>query len=192
MGQTAATVFSGAGVGFAANASLRAGKAAQEAGDFNAAATINEADYNARVATYNAKVAELQAQDAIARGQIAESTARASTASKVGAIRADYGAQGVNVDVGSPAEVVRSVASGGALDAMTVRLNAAREAWGFSVQAASERSQSEAIRQKGSVDAWNAKTQGNVARSAGRNQAAATILGGAGQLIRERYGARRP
>lgn len=191
MGQTAATVFSGVGVGYAANASLRAGKAAKQAGDYNAESTINEATYNASVAEYNAKVAEAQAQDAIARGQIAESAVRAGTAGKVGAIRADYGAQGVNVDVGSPVDVVRSVATGGALDAATVRLNAARESWGFSVQAASDKATAGAIRNKGAVDAYNSRTSGDVARAASRNQAAATILGGAGQLIRERYGARK-
>ncbi len=190
MSQTASTVFGAAGVGFGANSLLRAGSAAKAAGDYNANAVINESEYNAKVAEYNASVAELQSKDAISRGQIDESTVRAGTSAAVGQARASYGAQGLNLDVGSPSDVVKSVASGGALDAMTVRLNAARAAWGFGVQAESDKSQATAIRNKGIVDAWNAKTQGNVARSSNRNAAVATILGGAGELIQRRYRAR--
>jgi hypothetical protein len=192
MSQTVATVFSGVGVGFSANASIRAGSAAKQAGDYNAHAIIDEAGYNAKVAEYNAKVADLQAQDAINRGNVAESTVRANTAQKVGETRASYGAQGVNVDVGSPVDVVQAVARGGAVDAMTVKLDAAREAWGYKTVAANDTAQAAAITNKGTVDAWNARQGGMVARNANRARAAAEIIGGAGTLIRQRYGARKP
>jgi len=191
MGQTASTVFGAAGTGFGAAGQLRAGSAAKKAGDYNAKALIDEADYNARVAEYNAKVSELQQKDAISRGQTAESTTRSVTAQQVGAARASFGAQGLNLDVGSPRDVVQSIATVGAVDAMTVRLNAAREAWGFGVQAEGEKAQATAIRNKGTVDAYNAKNAGAEAKRAGIYGAASTILGGAGTLLAQRYGFRK-
>lgn len=191
MSQTASTVFGASGVGFGAAAAIKAGNAAKKAGDYNATAIVDEADYNARVAEYNSKVSELQQKDAISRGQIAESTSRSTTGQQVGAARASFGAQGLNLDVGSPSDVVQSIASNGAVDAMTVRLNAAREAWGFGVQADSEKATAGAIRNKGTVDAYNAKTSGDTARRTGRFAAATTILGGAGALLQQRYGFRK-
>ena len=84
---------------------------------------------------YNAVIAEQQAQDAIARGEQAEGIQRINVKRLIGAQRAAYGAQGVEVDSGSALDVQKDTAAMGELDAIIIRNNAAREAWGYRAQA---------------------------------------------------------
>lgn len=93
------------------------------------------------VAEQNARFAELQGEDAIKRGD--KDAARVKQASKAmaGSQRASLAAQGVAVDTGSAAEVQEETQVLGALDALTVKNNAWREAWGLKVQADNYRSQ---------------------------------------------------
>lgn len=188
MAQMGAHALGAAGTGYSAAASIRAGLAQKKIGEQNAVTIEDEADYNAKVQEHNAKVADLQARDAISRGQIAESTSRATTSQRVGNLRAGFGAQGLNLDVGSPKDVVQNDAFIGALDSLTVRNNATKEAWGYGVTAADDRAQAGAIIAKGKVDANSARTNGRIAASSGRNAAVATILGDAGATLRRRYG----
>ena len=84
---------------------------------------------------FNAKVAEMQAVDALARGAEDEERFRMVVKGLIGSQRAGFAGQNVDVGIGSPVDVVADSAYLGELDALTIRNNAAREAWGYRVQA---------------------------------------------------------
>lgn len=128
---------------------------------FSAVGQRKQGQYKQQVAEINAGFAEEQAADAVARGVEEEQRLRVQIRRAVGQTRAAYGAQGVEINEGSSADVQASIAYMGELDAITLRNNAAREAWGYKVQGASYR------------------MQGGLDRYAGNMQAAGTILGGA-------------
>lgn len=145
------------------------GDAAQEAA--NAVAEREE---------WNAGIAELQAKDAIARGADEESRFRTSVRQLIGSQRAGFAGQGVEVGRGSAADVQADAAFLGELDARQIRLNAARQAWGFQVEAADRR-----------LGADVARRGGAAAKSASRWAMASTIVGGAAQgtsMLADRYG----
>lgn len=131
----------------------------------------NEAGkFNERVAWQNAHFMESQALDAEKRGKEDESDLRVRIRQQIGTARAAYAAQGVQVSEGSVAETEASIAYMGEKDAVRIRNNAAREAWGYRVQA------------------WNAKTQAKLARAEGRSQALGTVLGSAGSYYNMKGG----
>lgn len=152
MGSTLGIILSGIGTGFSAMGQIRAGNA------------------QAQLAEQNAAVQELKAQDAAARGKEDESRFRSSVRRLIGSQRAGFAAQGVKVDVGSPVDVQADTTYLGELDALTIRLNAARESWGYKVAGQDER------------------TRGRIAKQTGRTAAVETILTGAGRYMLDRYG----
>ncbi len=83
----------------------------------------------------NATLAEAQGEDAVQRGTMAAAIRRAQVRGEIGSARANFGAQGVDVGVGSAVDVQSDYARLGALDIATIRNNAAREAWGYAAQA---------------------------------------------------------
>lgn len=87
-----------------------------------------------RAAKYNAKVAELQAKDALERGHMAESEHRRKVALLTGKQRASAGASGTVVDIGSNFDVISDTQFFGGMDALTLRHNATKEAWGYRAQ----------------------------------------------------------
>lgn len=127
-----------------------------------AAGTLAAGDYNKEIADYNAKVAELQAADALDRGAEAEGRHRVNVRGLIGAQRAALAAQGVDVASGSALEVQLDTAGRGEVDALRIRSNAAREAWGYEVQATDSR------------------MRGELAQMEAKSRATSTILGGAG------------
>lgn len=94
-----------------------------------------------RVANVNAGLAQQQATDAIARGQTAEFNQRLKTAQLKSTQTARMAANGVALDSGSPLDVLTSTDVMGEQDALQIRNNAAREAWGYQAQAANYRAQ---------------------------------------------------
>lgn len=87
------------------------------------------AEYNARVSERQAEVSELQAQDVERRGET-EARAQVQKAEGVkGAQRAGFGASGVQVDAGSTLDTTTDTAVQGTLDAMTIKHNAAKDAY---------------------------------------------------------------
>lgn len=156
---TAALVVSAVGVG------VQAYGAYQETKAQNAAA-----EYNARIMENNAKVAEYRAQDAKARGDLAEKQFRLKLSQEKGATRAAYGASGALVDSGSSADVLQDLAEFGELDALTIRRNAAMEAYG------AER------------EGDNFRASANLSRMSKRSAgfaAGSTLLTGAGSLLNQ-------
>jgi len=116
-------VTSAVGAGLSATAKREEAKASNKA-----------AEYNAQISERNAEIAELQAVDAEKRGVIAESQHRLRMARLVGSQRVSAAGSGVVVDEGSPLEILQDADRFGELDALTIRANAAREAWGFRTQ----------------------------------------------------------
>lgn len=152
MGATAAVGMQGFGAGFSAMGSLGAGKAQQQ------------------LANYNAQVAEMQAQDAIVRGRETEARHRTDVKRMIGSQRAGFAASGVDVNDGSAVDVQADTAALGELDALTIRTNAAREAWGYKIQA------------------QDYAARGQIARAESTSKAVGTILSTAGSALYSKYG----
>ena len=104
-----------------------------------ATAASAQGQYIKRVDEQNAKMADAEAQDALDRGELTAQRRGLETRQQIGSTRASQAAQGVDVSSGSAADVQASEAGIGALDEMTIRNNAAREAWGYKVEAINER-----------------------------------------------------
>jgi hypothetical protein len=85
---------------------------------------------------YNAAVNEIKAKDAEKRGGEDEFFYRLRTRKMIGEQRVAFAASGVDVgDMDSTASnVTADTAKMGEIDALTIRANAAREAWGFRTQ----------------------------------------------------------
>lgn len=174
---TIATIASAAG---SAYGQIKAGGAEKRAGEREEAAAQDQAN----LLDWNAKVSELQAQDAIARGAEEESRFRMSVRQMLGAQRAGIAAGGVDVGFGSALDVQEDTAYLGELDALTIRTNAAREAWGFKIEAEDQRRQAGIVRKAGRYAAM----AGRERRTQSYLGAANTVLGAGTSLVKQRYG----
>lgn len=159
---------------------LRAGGAAKRAGQAAGAAAEDEA----QLADYNAAVADVQAKDAIERGYEEENRFRVQVKQAIGNMRTGFGASGVDVGYGSAAETQVDAAQLGELDALTLRTNAAREAWGFKVAAEDYRRRATITRRGGSF----AVRAGAEQQTAARFGAATSLLGTGSSLFAAKYG----
>ena len=102
--------------------------------------------FNAAVAERDAAVSEQQAADASERGMIAEKQHRLRISGLQSTQRSLFAASGVQVGAGSPLDVAASTAFAGESDALTIRLNAAREAAAFQGRAQGFRATSSLLR----------------------------------------------
>jgi len=153
----------------------KAGQAGQRADV--AAADISESQ--AQVADFNAKVATAQATDAIARGAEEEGRYRLQIKSTIGAQRVGFAGGNVDVGFGSAVDVQADTAHTGELDALKIRSNAVRTAWGYSVQAADYSSQA-AIDRKAAA---NQVAAGSEAATTGNLAAGGDLLTGSYSLL---------
>lgn len=92
--------------------------------------------YEAAVARNNQTIANYQSDLAVQNGAIAEQNQRLKTASIAGDQRAALAANGVDLGTGSATEVLATTKYMGERDALTIRDNAARQAWAYKNQAA--------------------------------------------------------
>lgn len=133
-----------------------------------AKAQAGQYQYQAAVDRNNKIIADRQAEDAIKRGEAEEESHRR----KVQAIKADQrvGFASRGIDLGSDVviETLSDSAMLGELDALTIRSNAAREAYGYRVQGMNY----EASAGNNALAAKNAK-------SAGKTAVMSTLLSGA-------------
>lgn len=132
---------------------------AQALGNFylqgqQADATRRQGAYSRSLFDFNATLAEQAAVDATNRGTEEERRVRRRTSQLIGAQRAAAAAQGIDVASGSALDLQDEATYMGELDAETVRNNAAREAYGFRVQA------------------WDQTTRGRLTEIAARRTAA--------------------
>jgi hypothetical protein len=171
-----------AGVGTATQVygQVKAGKAQKKAGE----AAQEAANSQAGLSDYNAEVATLQAQDAVDRGAVEESRFRTSVRGMIGQQRAGIAAGNIDVGFGSAVDVQADAAYLGELDALQLRTNAAREAWGYTVQAEDFRKRAAITRKEG----VNLAEAGNQAKSAAYLGAVGSLVGGTSSLLQLRYG----
>jgi hypothetical protein len=132
------------------------------------AAARRQGEYQSKVFGIDADLAERQADDAIARGHEAELRAGRQGKQIIGAQRAAYAASGVDVSSGTPAAVEADTQALSELDALTIKNNAALEAWGYRVQAADYRTK-----------AQMALAAGRNEQTRSQNRAIGTLLSGA-------------
>jgi hypothetical protein len=160
----------------AGSAAKKQGEAAQRAAE--SAAALDE---------YNAAVADLQAKDAIARGEDDASRYGAEVRGVIGEQRVAFAAGGVDVAFGSAREVQEDVQRLAELDITTIEINAAREAWGYDVQAFNDRQAADIKRQEGSMYA----AAGRSTQTAARIGAVSNAAAGASPLLFAKYGSGR-
>jgi len=127
------------------------------------------AEFNAKVAENNAKVAQQKAISASQAGEQQAAIKEQETRSKVGAMLAAQGASGVDVNTGSAAKVRVGESQLGHMDAMTIRSNAAKTAYGYQTEETNFQNQA-------SVD----KATASNAPIAGAISAGGALLGGLG------------
>jgi hypothetical protein len=123
-----------------------------------------------KVLEINQKVSDSQFKDAIARGE-EEVAANSGRARKILAAQTvALAAQGVDISQGAAADVQRETELLSAMDAVKIRNNAWREAYGFK------------------VDAYNQALQGQIARVSTANQVRNTLATGGLQAINSGVG----
>ena len=153
------------GVGVAGAAVSAYGSA--EAG----AAGKASADYQAQVARNNAMIAQQNATWTAESGESKVAAQGMKTAANVGTAKAAQGASNIDVNSGSASDVRTSEAKLGALDALTIRSNSAREAYGYEVTAGSE-----------TAKAGLLQGEGEQAQTAGDIGALSSFLSGASSV----------
>ncbi len=124
-------------------------------------------DFQSQQTAFNIEMAGLQGEDAIQRGDQQAQRVKKAASQLAGSQRASAAAQGIGIDTGNVADVVRDTNTLSTEDAISIRNNAAREAFGYKAQAV----------------AYGA--QGQMNQLASRNQANATILTGGLNFARD-------
>lgn len=122
-------------------------------------------EYRAQVAENNAKTAEMNATMTSQAGETAAANSSLKTAAVIGRQKAAQGANNIDVNSGSAAQVRSATAALGRLDALTIRSNAAREAYGYKVQGS------------------DFKAEANLDRAMGKEARTSGWLGAAGTLL---------
>lgn len=150
------------------------GQQAKQMGEYQAVVAAN----NAITAGYNADIQERAASDAEARGRIEEQQQRLRVKQAIGQQRSALAASGVQVDTGSALDVVADTSMFGEMDALTIRSNAEREAYGNRVNAFNYRAQGQNFMAEGALS----RLAGSNAARNGMWGAGATLLSGAGQI----------
>lgn len=125
-------------------------------------------EYNAQVAERDAQQKESLAIDATRRGQIQEDIQRDKTRQNIASQRVAFAAGGDSLTDQSTQNIFGDTAAVGELDALTIRSNAAREAWGIRNDAANSLTQ-----------ATSSRMQGDAAARAGTISAIGTTISGA-------------
>jgi len=169
-----------ASIGMQVYGQIKAGQAAKKAGESQAELGRLEGQR----LDYNASIAEQQATDALARGTDEEGQFSTQVRRLVGTQRAGFAGQGVDVSVGSAAEVQTDAKQLGAADLRTIRRNAQREAWGHRVEADDYRRSADVARKGGEIS----RQAGINAQRAAQIGAVATGVIGGSSLLLQRYG----
>lgn len=131
-----------------------------------------EGAFNSSMLTQNAAFKEQAANETIAAGNTAADWQRVRTGQAIGTQRSAQAANGIDVNSGSAAQLQDDTAMLGELDALTIANNAAREAYGYKVQAKQDL-----------MNASQVKTNAS-------NKATGSILGGIGSAFGSFAGSR--
>jgi hypothetical protein len=106
----------------------------------------------AAVADNNSQLSRLQASDAITRGQTAQVTSQLKTRQLMGRQAAAMSANGVSLAEGSPLNILSDTEFMGANDATIIANNAAKEAWGYNLQAENSANNAEMLRHRAAAE----------------------------------------
>jgi hypothetical protein len=134
-------------------------------------AQAKNAMYQAQVARNNAVIAKQNEQWEVASGEVKAGIEGMKTRAVVGGEKAAQGASGIDVNTGSSVKVRAATAELGALDAMTIRSNSARSAYGYEVKAVSDE-----------AEAGLLTTEAQQFKEAGDVSALGTFLSGASSV----------
>jgi hypothetical protein len=148
------TILLAASTALGVGATLYQGQAAKQQGR-----------YTQQVEEQNATVSERRAADALARGEQEAGERRLKTRQLLGSQRAALAGNNVDLQDGTALDLVGDTAMFGQVDEARIRQNAAREAWGFR------------------VDATNSRAAGAGARFSGDMARNASYLGAAAQAV---------
>ena len=139
----------------------------------SAKAQAGQYQYQAAVDRNNKIIADRQAEDAVKRGEAAEEEHRR----KVQAIKSDqrvgFASRGIDLGSDVVVETLSDTAMLGELEALTIRSNAAREAYGYRVQGMNY----EASAGNNALAAKNAKSAGKTAMFSTLLSGASTVAG---------------
>lgn len=141
-GSTLMTVISGISTVMGFIGKIQAGQAAASADR-----------YNAQIAANNATIARQRATLAGQEGEVNAAREEQKTKAKIGGILANQGASGVDVNSGSSVDTRASEAMVGAQDAINIRANAARTAYGYETEAMNATAQSNLDKSRAKSDA---------------------------------------
>lgn len=144
--------------------------------------------WQAQVAGANYATQQALAVDAVARGDTAAAGVVRKGNQLAGRQRATMAARGLDTTQGSPLEILRDTQYFTDIDAATVRSNAAREAWGYKVNATNY--QNQAIFAQSRADNTNPLMSAGLA-AAGSYFNGGNTLGG-GVVAPQWYGSRSP
>lgn len=201
---TLGLVLAGVGTGISAWQQVKAGRAEErafqrtgEAEERAGRAVRTAAESQAYLAEFNAAVADLQAKDAVTKGEQDANRFRQRVKLMIGEQRAGFAAGNVDVGFGSAVDVQADTALQGELDALTLKTNAAREAWGYRVEAVDYRERARIARLEGEAAAEQGRLsretryeEGRTARSTAKLGAVQTIIGTGSSILMSRYGFR--
>ncbi|MDA0798709.1 MAG: hypothetical protein O2884_08575 [Chloroflexi bacterium] len=134
------------------------------------------AEYEAGVARNNAIASERFAVDAEQRGTAAEQEQRLKTRQLLARQRVGFAANNVQLGSGAVIGTLGDTAAFGELDALTIKSNAQREAFGFRMQGSNFQAESGLARARGAT-----------AKSEGRMAALGTALNTAGTVASKWY-----
>lgn len=121
----------------------------------------------------NARIGELQAKDAESRGKKDSEEYKKKVKLLIGRQRASFAAQGIDPGTGSALDIQLETAEFGAVDALTIRNNAFREATGHRIEAIDTRSQASFARFSGENRSRNTLITGGL--TAARDLSAGTF-----------------
>lgn len=128
-------------------------------------AASESAAYNAEIARNNQIIANNNATAAIHEGEQNAASSSQGTKAKIGGILANQGASGVDISSGSSVDTRASAAQTGELNAINIRADAARKAYGYQNEGA------------------NAAIQEQMDKASAKNEAASSEVASASTLL---------
>lgn len=144
---------------------------------------IKQGETQAEISNANAAALDTQAQRVAEAGSIKEQAHRAEVQKLLSAQTAQAGASGADVASQSFKGVMEDTAVGGEFDALQLRTNALRDAWGLQTQAKGLRWAGSAARQAGYMGAAGSALTGFIGADT-----AATKAGGWGKVYPKLFG----
>lgn len=131
-------------------------------GAASAASSYSEGQASKMVANQNASYAKMQGAEALRIGEKDAGNRMLQSGQDAGAAAGKAAAQGILVSTGSAAATQEDIKRAAIQDASTIRTNAAKQAWGYGVEAANYKAQGRFAMIKGYTDAAQSIASGGM------------------------------